>query len=89
MTYEPLSIIFIMNHGSILKIESFTTNEQRRNIMPKGDSTGPEGKGPKTGRGLGKSAGNDSGQNVGRPRQQHTHDRDFGKGQGNRRNRNH
>ncbi|RLE19564.1 MAG: hypothetical protein DRJ08_03700 [Acidobacteria bacterium] len=27
--------------------------------MPQGDQTGPEGKGPRTGRGLGKSAGND------------------------------
>lgn len=26
--------------------------------MPRGDSTGPEGKGPKTGRGLGKCSGN-------------------------------
>ena len=27
--------------------------------MPYGDGTGPEGKGPRTGRGLGRSAGND------------------------------
>ncbi len=27
--------------------------------MPKGDRTGPEGKGPKTGRGLGLCSGND------------------------------
>ena len=26
--------------------------------MPRGDGTGPEGKGPKTGRGLGKCSGN-------------------------------
>ena len=34
--------------------------------MPKGDGTGPKGKGPKTGRGLGKAAGNKSGQNIGK-----------------------
>lgn len=56
--------------------------------MPKGDQTGPEGKGPKTGRGLGKSAGNESGRNIGRPRRQHTNDRSSGRGQGGRRNRN-
>jgi hypothetical protein len=56
--------------------------------MPRGDKTGPEGKGPRTGRGLGKSAGNESGQNVGRPRKQHTYDRGLGRGQGNGRNRN-
>jgi hypothetical protein len=26
----------------------------RRDVMPRGDGTGPEGKGPKTGRGKGK-----------------------------------
>ena len=43
--------------------------------MPKGDRTGPNGKGPKTGRGAGKAVGNDMGSNVG-----------FGQGQGRNRN---
>jgi len=38
----------------------------RRIVMPKGDGTGPKGKGPRTGRGLGKAAGNKSGQNIGK-----------------------
>jgi len=38
--------------------------------MPRGDGTGPEGKGARTGRGMGKSAGNKSGQNTGMPRRQ-------------------
>ncbi len=35
--------------------------------MPAGDKTGPKGKGPKTGRGLGKAIGNKSGQAVKKP----------------------
>ena len=38
--------------------------------MPNGDRTGPEGKGPKTGRGLGYCAGNkQAGRNSDAPRQ--------------------
>ncbi len=36
--------------------------------MPSGDKTGPEGKGPKTGRGLGKTKGNSMGQGIGQPK---------------------
>lgn len=32
--------------------------------MPRGDSTGPEGKGSKTGRGLGKCSGNNISSNL-------------------------
>lgn len=36
--------------------------------MPRGDGTGPDGKGPRTGRGLGKASGNPQGSGVGKPR---------------------
>jgi hypothetical protein len=36
--------------------------------MPRGDGTGPDGKGPRTGRSLGRIAGNPSGQGLGQPR---------------------
>jgi len=36
--------------------------------MPNGDGTGPDGKGPKTGRGLGKTSGNEKGSGLGQPR---------------------
>ena len=52
--------------------------------MPRGDGTGPEGKGPRTGRGLGKSVGNKSGQNIGKPRQQHNGGRGVGRSLENR-----
>lgn len=32
--------------------------------MPNGDKTGPNGKGPKTGRGLGKAVGNEKGRGT-------------------------
>ncbi len=35
--------------------------------MPNGDRTGPQGKGPRTGRGLGKSVGNKSGRDSNKP----------------------
>jgi len=34
-------------------------------IMPGGDRTGPDGRGPRTGRGLGKASGNESGRGRG------------------------
>ena len=37
-------------------------------IMPRGDGTGPNGKGCRTGRGLGKSNGNNMGSGIGVPR---------------------
>jgi hypothetical protein len=36
--------------------------------MPRGDGTGPDGKGPKTGRGLGKAVGNNMGSGIGQPK---------------------
>lgn len=33
--------------------------------MPRGDGTGPDGKGPRTGRGLGKASGNNMGSGKG------------------------
>lgn len=36
--------------------------------MPRGDGTGPDGKGPRTGRGLGKASGNKMGSGVGQSR---------------------
>ncbi len=71
-----------MNHGSKLLFNEKVNDAERRFIMPRGDRTGPEGKGPKTGRGLGKSQGNESGQNIGRPRRQHNYDRNRGNGHG-------
>ena len=49
--------------------------------MPKGDGTGPEGKGPTTGRGLGKFSGNNAGgyMSTEQPKQ--------GMGRGNRQGR--
>lgn len=52
-------------------------------IMPGGDRTGPDGKGPRTGRGLGKSAGNKMGRNRGK-----SQGRGRGQGQGSGQGRN-
>lgn len=46
--------------------------------MPNRDGTGPEGKGPKTGRGMGKCAGDNPRPNIGRGR-------GIGRGDGRRR----
>jgi hypothetical protein len=48
--------------------------------MPNGDKTGPEGKGPKTGRGLGYCNGND------KPGRENGQRRGMGRGLGRRRN---
>ena len=37
------------------------TKEKGGEIMPGGDRTGPDGRGPRTGRGLGKAIGNETG----------------------------
>ncbi len=66
----------------------FTYHKERikENNMPNGDKTGPQGKGPRTGRGLGQSIGNKSGrdQENGNSRGQAT-GRGMGQGRGNRR----
>ena len=41
------------------------TVEEGGDIMPGGDRTGPDGKGPRTGRGLGKASGNETGRGRG------------------------
>lgn len=35
--------------------------------MPNGDKTGPNGKGPQTGKGLGKAVGNEKGRGLAQP----------------------
>ena len=61
-------------------------------IMPGGDRTGPDGKGPKTGRGLGKAAGNNMGRSKGQGQGQGQgrnvgNSRSQGTGRGRNRNR--
>ena len=44
--------------------ELLLCNYLERDKMPNGDCTGPNGKGPATGRGLGRRAGNKSGRSL-------------------------
>lgn len=55
-------------------------------IMPGGDRTGPDGRGPRTGRGLGKSAGNNMGRGNGQT-QERSQDQGRGQGKGKGRNK--
>ncbi len=64
--------------------------EEGGEIMPGGDKTGPDGKGPKTGRGLGKAAGNNMGRGKGQGQGQGRNvgnSRSQGTGRGRNRNR--
>ncbi|MCF7858229.1 MAG: DUF5320 domain-containing protein [Candidatus Cloacimonetes bacterium] len=59
--------------------------------MPRGDGTGPEGKGPRTGRSLGKASGNNMGSGIGKPRRtsggRNSRRKNSGQGLGRDRNR--
>jgi len=57
------------NHGKNRRVNN-SNNYQQNKIakeekMPRGDGTGPDGKGPKTGRGMGRTAGNEMGRGIG------------------------
>ncbi len=56
-------------HGNALQIKGGDYVIKKEDDMPRGDKTGPEGKGCGTGKGLGRKSGNkDGGQSSGRPR---------------------
>ena len=56
-------------HGDALQIRGGDYMVKKESNMPKGDGTGPDGKGCGTGRGLGRKSGNrDGGQGKGTPR---------------------
>ncbi|MEA1971682.1 MAG: DUF134 domain-containing protein [Candidatus Cloacimonadota bacterium] len=74
-------------HGQCCQKYKKKRNQRQGGIMPKGDRTGPDGKGPRTGRGMGKSAGNQMGQGrgTGQGKERGLHQ---GSGNGSGKNRN-
>jgi len=51
-------------NGKVINLQSYNLTN---NIMPNRDGTGPQGKGPQTGRGMGNCKGSNSGNNAGAP----------------------